>query len=67
MSLLKSRKFIAAVIGIIVVISVHYGVDEGKAKSIADWVAALIMAYIGGTALEDAAAKRANGGHEPKP
>lgn len=61
MSLLRSRKFLAAVLGVVVVIAVHFGVDEAKAKQIADWVGVLLAAYIGGTALEDAAGKRANG------
>jgi|GEM_PF-5178290 len=69
MALLKSRKFVAAVIGVLVVVAVHLGIDEAKAKQIADWAGALLLAYIGGTALEDAGAKRANGngvGHPPK-
>ncbi len=55
LDLLKSQKFIAALLGVLVIVAVHYGVDEARAKAIADWVGTLVIAYIGGHAVVDAA------------
>jgi len=56
--LLKSMKFWSAVAGLVVVIGVEAAAwDQGSADSIAKTVLALIALVIGGTVIEDTAAK----------
>jgi hypothetical protein len=66
LALLKSRKFLAAMVGVIIVVVVQLtGMDEAKAQAIGQTVLGVIIAYIGGSALEDAAEKRAGGDPDP--
>lgn len=56
-ALLKSRKVWIALATLGVAVAVHFGVEESKAKSIADavlWVGGML---IGGIAVEDAGLK----------
>jgi len=60
--LLKSSKFWAAVVGLVVVILTEIaGVSEETAKQIQVAVLTLIGIFIGGTAIEDAAKKLKTG------
>jgi hypothetical protein len=56
-SLLRSRKFVAALIAMAVSILVAFGVDEAVASQLITAIAAIAVAYIGGTAWEDASMK----------
>jgi len=70
--LLASRKFLTCLAGLVVVVGVLLsGWDEAHAAEIAEKIVNTIMLFVGlfvgGTALEDAAAKLKNGGNLPKP
>ena len=57
--LLSSRKFWAALVGVLAVVLVQCGVSEEKANTISVAIMTLAGLYIGGTAVEDAANKLA--------
>ena len=53
-ALLKSRKFYAAVLGVVGVVLVELaGLDEASAELIVKAIMAIVSAFILGTALED--------------
>lgn len=56
-ALFRSRKFVAALITMIVSILVAVGVPEDIAAPLITSIAAVAVAYIAGTAWEDAAMK----------
>jgi hypothetical protein len=55
--LLSSRKFWAALVGVLAIVLVQCGVSEEKANTISVAIMTLVGLYIGGTAVEDAANK----------
>jgi len=55
--LLSSRKFWAALVGLLAIVLVQCGVSEEKANTISVAIMTLAGLYIGGTAVEDAANK----------
>jgi hypothetical protein len=57
--LLSSRKFWAALVGVLAIVLVQCGVSEEKANTISVAIMTLVGLYIGGTAVEDAANKLA--------
>lgn len=61
-ALLKSRKFWAAIVGVVGVVLAQYGVPEERVNEVTLAIVTLITAVIGGTAWEDAAQKKAGGG-----
>lgn len=58
-ALFRSRKFVAGLSAIIVATLVELGVPEGVSSQLIDAITVIAVAYIGGTAIEDAMFKRA--------
>lgn len=60
--LLKSRKFTAIIVGVVATLGVKYlKLDPETAQQVGELILYGILAYIGGTAIEDAGHKFANG------
>lgn len=58
-ALFRSRKFVAGLSAIIVAVLVELGVPEGVSDQLINAIMLIAVAYIGGTAIEDAMFKRA--------